>query len=176
MSIALVVAAAENDVIGRDGELPWHLPDDLRRFKRTTVGHVVIMGRRTYESVGAPLPDRSTIIVTRQAAYEVRGATICAGVDAALTTAAEMPNVPRGEILVLGGESIYREALPRAGRVYLTRVHAIVEGDTHFPGLDDHWHITRHEHHPADDRHALPFSFQVWERDGVSLPPVPTVW
>ncbi len=176
MKIALIVAASENDVIGRDGDLPWRLPDDLRRFKQITTGHIVIMGRRTYESVGTPLPNRVNIIVTRQKTYHVDGAQVCSSLDEAIDFARTVSAGTHrdDDLFILGGESMYRAAMSMAHRIYLTRVHAMVEGDTHFPRLDSTWTLCANEHRPADEKHAFARSFQVWERGDVSRPPSPS--
>ncbi|MEE9130243.1 MAG: dihydrofolate reductase [Phycisphaerales bacterium] len=160
MKISVIAAMSENRVIGRDGALPWHLPADLARFKSITTGHTVIMGRKTFESVGQPLPNRRTIVITRNNDYQCAGVFIAHGLDAALDHAAR-----EDEIFILGGEAIYRIALPRADRLYLTIVHATIQGDTHFPPFDpDRWKLVEDERHEADDRHAYAFSFRRYER------------
>jgi dihydrofolate reductase len=141
MTISLVVAASSNNVIGRDGELPWHLPDDLRHFKRLTTGKPVIMGRKTFESIGRPLPDRRSV---SDAIDLVEGAA---------------------EVMIIGGGRVYHDFLPLADRIYLTRVQAEVEGDTHFPEVDEAtWQLVSSEHHDADDRHRYAFDMMVFER------------
>lgn len=158
--LSLLVAVAENGVIGRQNDLPWRLPDDLKRFKALSLGKPVIMGRRTYESIGRPLPQRANIVVSRQPGLAIEGCIVVGSLDEALAAAREAP-----EILVIGGAEIFREALPRANRIYLTRVHADVEGDVHFPALaPDQWRELDVEHHPADERHAHAFSFILLER------------
>lgn len=147
-------------MIGRDGAVPWHLPADLRHFKQLTTGHTVIMGRRTFESVGRPLPDRRNVIVTRDPTYRAAGAVVAPGLDEALALAADEP-----EVFVVGGAELYRLALPRADRMYLTIVHAEVPGDTYFPPFDpDEWHLEREERHTTDARHAHPFTFRCYVR------------
>jgi dihydrofolate reductase len=158
MKLSLVVAVAENGVIGQAGKLPWHLPDDLTHFKRLTVGHTVLMGRKTFESIGRPLPDRQNIVLTRDPSFTAEGVEIVHSLDDALTHA-------RGEeVFVIGGEALFRDALPNVDRIHLTLVHANVEGDVHFP-LDSltGWRVISDEHHPADARHAFAFSFRVYE-------------
>ncbi|MEM7228954.1 MAG: dihydrofolate reductase [Planctomycetota bacterium] len=164
MIIALIVAASENNVIGRAGDLPWHLPDDLKRFKAATSGHVIIMGRKTFASVGKPLPNRTNIVITRNTTFTADDVLVCHSLDDALNAAREHTADDNDEVFIVGGEALYREALPRAQRMYLTRVHAIVEGDTHFPRLDEAWILVAHEHRARDDRHAIAHSFQTWER------------
>lgn len=152
---------AENRVIGRDGAVPWHLPVDMRHFKALTTGHTVIMGRKTFESLGRPLPNRRNVVLTRDPAYRApAGVVVVHTLDAALA-AAEADS----EVFVAGGEGIYRLALPRADRLYLTVVHARIEGDTFFPEFDvAEWKLVREERHEPDDRHEHPFSFRLYER------------
>lgn len=152
---------AENHVIGIDGRLPWQLPADLRRFKRLTVGHAVIMGRRTFDSVGRkPLADRRNIVLTRDPTYRAPGADIAGSLEDALRLAGDAT-----EVFVAGGEAVYRAALPFADRLYLTIVHARVEGDTRFPAFDaSDWRVIEHERHDADVHHAHPFTFRTLER------------
>jgi dihydrofolate reductase len=162
MKITLIAAVAENGVIGRDNALPWHLPEDLRRFKRRTEGHIVIMGRRTFESVGQPLPRRRSIVITRRHDFQRPGAEIAHSLEEAFQRARES-NPP--EIFILGGAEIYALALPAADCLELTVVHADVAGDTFFPECDlSEWALVADERHEADDRHAYAFSFRVYER------------
>ena len=128
--ISLVVAAATNGVIGRDGALPWRLSDDLRRFKVLTMGKPIVMGRLTHESIGVPLPGRQNIVITRDADYVAEGCDVVMSPDAALEAAGSAD-----EIMIIGGEQIYKEFLPMADRVYMTRVAAAVDGDARFPEL-----------------------------------------
>ncbi len=158
--IALVAAVAENDVIGLDGELPWHLPDDLKFFKRLTSGHVVIMGRKTFETVGHALPDRWNVIVTRNPQYHRADATVVHSIEEAL-------QVTRGadHVFVVGGSEIYRLALPYADRMYLTIVHGEFEGDTVFPEFDTaEWKLEQDERREADAKHTYAFSFRRYDR------------
>ena len=160
MTVSLVVAAAKNNVIGRDGELPWHLPDDLRHFKRLTTGKPVIMGRRTFESIGRPLPDRRNIVMTRDPDYVATGCDVVTSVSDALDLAGDGM-----EVMVIGGGQVYRDFLPRADRIYLTRVQADIEGDTHFPEIDaSDWMLVSSEHHDTDEKHAWAFEMMVFER------------
>jgi dihydrofolate reductase len=164
MRISIIVAVAENGVIGRDGKLPWHLSDDLRRFKKLTVGHTIIMGRRTWESIGRPLPGRRMIVISRQAGYRAGtdGVLTAVNIEAALQMAADGG---AGEAFVIGGAELYRAALPRAGRLYVTRVHAAVAGDTYFPLAEFRgWRRIESEHHEADAVNDFSFSFEVYER------------
>jgi dihydrofolate reductase len=163
MRIALIAAAADNDVIGRDNDLPWRLPDEFRHFKRTTVGHHVIMGRRTWESQGCkPLPDRVNVVVTSRRDYTAPGAHVVHSLDAALRLARD---AGEDEAFVIGGTALFAEALPIADRMYLTRVHAEPEGDTRFPSFDaDEWRVIEREEHAADARHQYAFTIMTLER------------
>jgi dihydrofolate reductase len=158
--LQLIAAVARNGVIGREGELPWRLPDDLAHFKRTTLGHPVIMGRRTWESLAGPLPGRRNLVVSRTSGYRAQGAEVFTDLDAALAACASGPDP-----FVIGGAELYAQALPRAQRVLLTRVHADVSGDARFPELpaDQFREISRVDH-PADERHAYAFSIVTLER------------
>jgi len=159
MSLEIVVACAENRVIGRSGGLPWHLPDDLRHFKALTTGHTVVMGRRTFASVGRPLPHRRNIVVTSRR-IDVEGVETVPDFEAALEAAADALRV-----FAVGGEAIYRAALPRADRIFITRVHGAPEGDVFFPEVDwSAWKLVEETRHPADARHAFAMTFQTWER------------
>jgi dihydrofolate reductase len=160
MTLSLVVAASSNNVIGRDGGLPWHLPDDLRHFKRLTTGKPVIMGRNTFESIGRPLPDRRNIVMTRDPGYVADGCEVVSSVGDAVDLVAGEP-----EAMIIGGGQVYRDFLPLADRIYLTRVQAEVEGDTFFPEIDETtWRMVSSEHHAADARHQHEFDMIVFER------------
>ena len=169
MIISLVVAAAENGVIGKDNKLPWHLPDDWKRFKQLTKGKTVIMGRKTYESIGRPLPDRRNIVLS-STIKEIPGVEVVSDIDALLEELEK--NLPEdGEVFVIGGADLFDQWLADAfapfvaGRVYLTRVHADIEGDTFFPDLDDdRWKEIERTEHSVDDKHAFGFSFITYER------------
>jgi dihydrofolate reductase len=161
--LSILAAVSENDVIGRDGRLPWHLPAELRHVKQLTTGHTLLMGRKTYESVGRPLPERTSIVITRDRDYTAApGVIVVADFETAVTTARERGE---SEAFVFGGEAIYALALPRADRLYLTRVHARVEGDAFFPALEEGgWKLVHEEQHAADERHAHAFTFQTFDR------------
>ena len=159
MRISLIVAASANGVIGRDGDLPWHLPDDFAYFKRVTTGKPIVMGRRTWESLGRALPGRQNIVVTRQHGYLADGADVCGSIDAALQLAGDAD-----EVMVIGGGELYRQVLPRADRIYLTHVDCRIDGDTFFPEPGEGWACTVLERHAADERHAHPFEFRLYER------------
>lgn len=158
--LSIVVAAGENNEIGKDGRMPWHLPADLKHFKSLTLGKPVIMGRRTYEAVGRPLPERRNIVVTRNREFHAPGCELAASFTDALVIA-----VGALEIMVIGGAEIYREALPRAQRIYLTRVHARFEADTFFPLIDlGDWREAAREDHAADERNPFKYSFVILEQ------------
>jgi dihydrofolate reductase len=157
--LTLIVAVAENGVIGRDGGLPWRLPEDLKHFRRLTLGNTVLMGRKTFESLGKPLEGRANWVLTRDVAYAPAGARVFRDLDAALSAE------PQGRLLVIGGAELYRQTLPYSRRLELTRVHAQVEGDTRFPDYDAaQWRETAREDHAADERHAHAYSFLTLER------------
>ncbi len=161
-TFSLIAALDENGVIGYRGALPWRLPEDLKRFKRLTLDKTVLMGRKTWESLGRPLPQRDNWVITRNAGFIAPGARVFAGLDVALAAAE-----PGQELMVIGGAEIYRQTLDVAARLVLTRVHAQVEGDTWFPEFDaaEFRQIERSDH-PADERHAHAYSFMVLERAG----------
>ena len=162
--ISIIVAASENGVIGAGGELPWKLSDDLQRFKAVTMGKPIVMGRKTWESIGRPLPGRQNIVITRQEGYEAAGCEVVASPDDAIGVAGEA-----GEVMVIGGSEVYDLFLPVADRVYLTRVHASVAGDAFFASLDEgDWQLVSDEPHAADERNQFPFSFRLYERTGRS--------
>jgi dihydrofolate reductase len=151
---------AENRVIGRDGGLPWRLPADMRRFKHLTMGHPIVMGRRTYDTLPGPLSGRRNVIVTRSPAYHPAGIEVVHSFDAALDHLEA-----RDEVFIAGGEQIYRLALPQADRIYLTLVHAVIEGDTRFPPFAiDTWRLVEDLRFAADERHGYDFSFRRYER------------
>jgi dihydrofolate reductase len=160
MTVSLVVAASINNVIGSDGGLPWHLPDDLRHFKRLTTGKPVVMGRRTFESIGRPLPDRRNIVMTRNPDYAATGCEVVSSVSEVLDLVGDA-----GEVMIIGGGQVYRDFLEHADRIYLTRVQANVEGDTCFPEIDAAaWQVVSSEHHAADEKHDHAFDVMVFER------------
>ena len=160
--ISFVVAVAENNVIGKDGGMPWgRLPADLRHFKALTLGHPVIMGRRTYDSLGRALPKRPNIVITRQQDWAAPGCETAASLPAALARAGELDE----EVCVIGGGEIYREALPAADVIYLTEIHHSFEGDAFFPVLSPtEWREETRERHEADADHAYAFSFVTLRR------------
>lgn len=161
MRIHLIVAAASNGVIGRDGAMPWRIPEDLKRFKALTMGHPMIMGRKTWDSIGRPLPGRESIVVTRQK-LDLPGATVVHSLDAALAHA-RARGAP--EVFVVGGGEIYRQALPFADVVHLTEVHASFEGDASFPSLpSSDWRETARERREQAEPQKLAYDFVTYER------------
>ena len=160
--LSLIVAVAENGVIGARGALPWRLPDELAHFKRTTLGKPVLMGRRTYVSLGRPLPGRANVVLSRDPTFTTHGAMVARDLDEAIGMHAAAP-----EQFVIGGATLYAEALPRAERIYLTRVHARPVGDVSFPALaSGEWGESLISEHPADARHTHAFSVYLLVRCG----------
>ncbi len=165
-NLALIVALARNGVIGRDGQLPWRLPDELQRFKRITMGHALVMGRKTHDSLGRALPGRLNIVVTRQRDYRAaEGAVVTHSIDEALAAAAAGATGEATQVFIIGGAELYAQTLSRCGRLYLTRVEAEVAGDVKLPELDwSQWRLVEEERHDADARHEFAYVAQVWER------------
>lgn len=162
MTISLIVAAAQNNAIGKEGGMPWHLPNDLRHFKNLTWGMPVLMGRKTFESLGKPLPGRKNIVISRQPGWSASGAVVVKSIEDALFVARE---ADMKEVMVIGGGEIYKSLFDRAKRIYLTRVEAEPEADTFFPVIDpQQWHLMSQKNHEADEKNAYNYSFQVWER------------
>lgn len=158
--LSLIVAVSDNGVIGSAGDLPWRLSADLKRFRRLTTGHSIIMGRKTWESIRRLLPGRTTIIVTRDAGYRVEGAFMADSLERALVLAGE-----DRQPFIIGGGQIYRLAFPLAQRLYLTRVHATFDGDTRLPAIDwDQWQRIETRRHSADARNEHDYSFEVYRR------------
>ncbi len=151
---------SDNRIIGMNNQLPWRLPNDLRRFKAITMGRPVIMGRKTYDSIGKPLPGRLNIVISRQKDLNIEGCTVAHSLDAALQSTGDAD-----EVMIIGGADIYQQALPHAQRVYLTQVHADIKGDAGFPPLNvNEWHEISREHHAMDEQHAHAYSFITLER------------
>lgn len=158
--LSIIVAMAKNRVIGARGGIPWKLPDELQLFKKLTMGHHIIMGRKTYESIGRLLPGRTTVIVTRQPGYRVEGAIVAHSLDAAIAAGGS-----DNEIFVIGGEEIFRAALPLADRLYLTIVDTEVAGDTYMPEFDpSDWREASSRSYPADARNPYGFRFATYDR------------
>ena len=156
--VSIIVAVGANGVIGTDGQLPWRLPEDLKRFRALTMGHAMVMGRKTFDSIGRPLPGRRSIVVSRQSALHIEGATVTPSLDAAIAAAGDDP-----EIFVIGGGEIYAASLPLADRLLVTEVDASPAGDTHFPTIDaTAWREVSRERHATDD--GLAYAFVDYER------------
>ena len=162
MTISFVVAAATNNAIGKEGKLPWYLPNDLKHFKNVTWGMPVVMGRKTFESLGKALPGRKNIVITRQPGWMKEGTVAVKTIEDALFLAKE---TDAKEIMVIGGGQIFKTLFDKAKRIYLTRVEAEPEADTFFPVIDpQHWWLVSQKNHEADEKNAYNYSFQVWER------------
>ena len=162
LTISFIVAAGENNVIGRDNQLPWHLPTDMKYFKNTTWGLPVIMGRKSFEALGKPLPGRRNVVVTRNLQWTAPGVETATGIREAIEMARSSDTK---EIFITGGGEIFKQAMPLATRIYLTRVHGTFEGDAFFPELDHgDWEMVRSVETGPDEKNAFALSFQVWER------------
>ncbi|KAE9636798.1 type 3 dihydrofolate reductase [Aeromonas veronii] len=162
MKISMIAAMAHDRVIGKDNQMPWHLPADLAHFKRVTLGKPVLMGRKTFESIGRPLPGRRNLVISRNPDYQAEGIEVVGSVEAAL---ALLAGSSVEELMVIGGGHLYAEMLPSADCLYLTRIDLAVEGDTRFPAFDDgQWQRVECESHPADEKNPHPYSFEIWQR------------
>lgn len=158
--ISIIVAVAKNGVIGKQGKIPWYLPDDFKHFAKITKGHIVIMGRKTYESIikrlGKPLPERKNVVITSQRDFKAPGCMVLQSVDEAIG----LFSLSNEEVFVIGGSSIYNEFLPIADKLYVTEVNVDCDGDTVFPVYDESdWKLISKEHHPRDERHKYGFDF-----------------
>jgi dihydrofolate reductase len=161
MIISLLVAASENNVIGKNNKLPWYLPTDMKYFKNISWAMPVIMGRKTFESLGKPLDGRTNIVMTRNTGWKADGVSVVHGLDAGKKIAEEQDVK---EIFIIGGAEVFKTSLPDANRVYLTRVHEKFEGDAFFPVLDNSWQMVKSHETQPDEKNAYALSFQVWER------------
>ncbi|OKL40170.1 dihydrofolate reductase [Pontibacter flavimaris] len=160
--IAIVVAAAENNVIGKDNDLIWYLPADLKHFKRLTMGHPMVMGRKTYEAIGKPLPGRTSIVITSQQDYKAEGCIVVHSLEEALTKGREMD---AEQVSIIGGATIYQQALPLTDKVYFTRVHHTFEGDAYFPELPQkEWQVVEQQFHEPDEKNKYSYTFLTLER------------
>lgn len=159
-NLAIIVAADPDGVIGSDNQLPWHLPDDLRHFRAITTGHTVLMGRKTYESIGRPLPNRRNLVLSRREDWQHP-----AGVEVFPDIATAMTAAGNEQVFAIGGAEIFRWALPRAHTLYLTRVHCSYPGTVYLPDIGSGWQQVEEQFHPADATHSCAFSFQRWIRD-----------
>ena len=162
MRISLLLAASENNVIGKDNKLPWHLPDDLKYFKNLTWGLPILMGRKTFDSIGKPLPGRKSIVITRNDAWQHEGVEVVHAINDAIQRA---EGFGAKEIFVIGGAEIFKTALPAAARIYLTRIHHQFDGDVFFPEIkEDKWHLVSNRFCEKDEKNAYDHTYQVWER------------
>lgn len=160
MRLSLIVAMAENGVIGRDGDLPWRLSADLKRFKKLTMGHHIVMGRKTFESIGRLLPGRTSVVLTKQSAFEAAGAEVVHDLDEAVQVAGD-----DAEAFIIGGAEIYEVALPRVDRLYLTIVNADVAGDANFPEFEpSDWQVVEKTSHESDERNEFSHTFMILDR------------
>ena len=160
MKLSIIVAVSQNNIIGKDNKLLWKLPKDLRFFKSTTMGKAVIMGRKTFDSVGKPLPGRNNIVISRQSNLKISGCEVVNSLSLAIKLVEKTD-----EVFIAGGGEIYRQALPLVNKIYLTRVHENFEGDTIFPLLNQsNWKIVNEEKHFKDEKHDCNFTFFILER------------
>ncbi|MEH6583658.1 MAG: dihydrofolate reductase [Halioglobus sp.] len=166
MRLSIIVAVAENGVVGKNNALPWYLPADLQYFKRTTLGKPIVMGRKTYESIGRPLPGRTNIVVTRNSRYAADGVRVVGSMEEALELAADIAVIDgQEELMVIGGAAVYAAAMPMADYLYVTEVHAAVDGDAYFPAIDwSQWREESRERHDAVAPNDHDFSFVVYRR------------
>ena len=160
--ISLIVAASINNAIGKENQLLWHLPNDLKFFKNTTWGGVVIMGRKTFESVNKPLPGRTNIVITKQPDWNAENVEVANSLDDALEKATAL-NFK--EIFIIGGGEIYKQSIEIANRIYLTKVHTEIDGDTFFPDLNNDWKMISNRDFKSDEKNKFDHSFQIWERE-----------
>jgi dihydrofolate reductase len=166
MKLSLIVAVAKNGIIGHNNQLIWHLPNDLKQFKRLTTGHCIIMGRKTFKSIGKPLPNRTSIIISRNMDFQIEG---CITVNSLENAISEAKKIETEEAFVIGGAEIYRLALPIVDKIYLTEVHHTYEGDTFFPEIDKNiWQETYRENFDIDEKHSVKYSFVEMERKAAS--------
>ncbi|MGL6335185.1 type 3 dihydrofolate reductase [Aeromonas jandaei] len=162
MKISMIAAMAHDRVIGKDNQMPWHMPADLAHFKRVTLGKSVLMGRKTFESIGRPLPGRRNLVISRNPDYQADGIEVVGSVEAALALLADNEVA---EVMVIGGGHLYAELLPKADCLYLTRIELMVEGDTRFPAFEDEqWQCVEREVHQADEKNPHPYRFETWLR------------
>ncbi|MFN0047528.1 MAG: dihydrofolate reductase [Cytophagales bacterium] len=162
MKVSIIVAISNNNAIGKNNQLLWHLPNDLKMFKSITTGHCIIMGRKTYESIGKPLPNRTNILISNQKDFKIEGCELVNSIEEALEKASQKGE---SEVFVIGGGQIYGAAMALADRIYLTKVNVNIEGDVYFPDLTiSNWHVVSSELHIADEKHAYEYTFEILER------------
>jgi len=158
--ITVIAAVAENNALGKENQLLWHLPDDFKRFKTLTSGHYIIMGRKTFESFPKPLPNRTHVIISRQADYQPEGCIVVNSLEQAIQACPKTE-----EVFIIGGGEIYRQSIAVADKLDLTKVHAAFEADTYFPEVNlSQWQLVFEEYHPKDERHDFAFTFQTYSR------------
>ncbi|GAB3204444.1 dihydrofolate reductase [Pontibacter aydingkolensis] len=159
--VNIIVATAENNVIGKDNQLIWHLPADLKHFKQLTMGHPILMGRKTYESIGKPLPGRTSIIITRQKDFEAEGCIVAHSVQEAIEKAKELDE----QVCIIGGAEIYKQALPLTDCIELTKIHHSFDGDTFFPEINEKdWEVVAEEKHEPDEKNKYSYTFLTLKR------------
>ena len=161
MLISAIVAVSENNVIGRDGHLPWHLSQDLKRFKAITTGHAIVLGRKNYEDIGRPLPNRTNYVLTRNKNFLAPGCIVCSSLEEAIEAARAAGET---ECFIIGGAAVYREAMPLVEKLYLTRVLSHVDGDVYFPEWGESFQKESEEAFPADEKNDFATIFEVWIR------------
>ncbi len=166
MKLAMIAAVAENNAIGINNKMPWYLPEDLRYFKAVTMGKPIIMGRKTFDSLRKPLPGRTNIVVTRDPQWHHEGVKVVHSLDAAIELSEDVALINGNEeVMIIGGEQIYRQALPKADRLYLTRVYQSFEGDAFFPELDEsQWREVSRQDRQSEDDEPVVFSYLVLDR------------
>lgn len=166
MKCSMIVAMSENRVIGINNKLPWYLPNDLKYFKQVTMGKPIIMGRKTYESIGKPLPGRANIVITRNTQWQAEGVKVAHSLEQAIALAEAISNIDgQSEVMIIGGDQIYKACLPQVDRVYLTKVHAEVQGDAWFPEVDwSSWQEVGREDLQAEGANPYDYSFIVYDR------------
>ncbi|HHX8547622.1 TPA: type 3 dihydrofolate reductase [Vibrio alginolyticus] len=159
MIISMIAAMADNRIIGKDNQMPWHLPADFAWFKRCTMGKPVVMGRKTYESIGRPLPGRLNIVISRDETLKIEGVTTVTSIEQALEVAGDVE-----EVMIIGGGAIYASCLPMANKLYVTHIEAAIDGDTQFPDWGDQFKETYSEMYQADEKNAYNMRFTVLEK------------
>ena len=159
-SISIIVAASENNSIGKNNKMPWHLPNDFKYFKKQTIGHSILMGRKTFESIGKALPERRNIVITKNASFSAEDVDVANSIQEALLYCRD-----EKEVFVIGGANIIAQVLPFASKVLLTRVHTVIDGDAFIPELNTaEWKLVSSESHEADEKHNFAYTFEVYER------------
>jgi dihydrofolate reductase len=161
MKVSMIVAASENNVIGKGNDLVWHMPSDFKYFKNKTKDHIIIMGRKTYESLGKPLPYRTNVVLSRNEDFDAEGTKHFKDLEAAISWAKDQND---DEIFIIGGANIYRQSMEKADRIYLTRIHGEFEGDAFFPEIGDDWKLANEEKHSKDEKNPYDYTFLVFDK------------